>query len=359
VDILDHQQQWLARGYYNRQSQIRVRILTWQADRHIDRAFWSEQIENAIALRSALALGPDTNAYRLINAESDGLPGLIVDRYGDFLVFQSLTAGIDYHEPELIAILNDLLAPTGIVERSDASVRKKEGLKKVSGLREGQPPPAPLTVVENGIAMHADLFQGHKSGLYLDQRENRALVGRPNIVAGRDVLNVFAYTGAFSLYAASAGAATITNIEQSSDFLNTAQANMSLNGFERANDSYLPGDAFQLLRQLRQEGRYYDIAILDPPKFASSQKDIQAASRGYKDLNFQALHLLRPGGFLATFSCSGHIDLDLFQKILFAAAVDAGRQVQILRYLSQGPDHPIAVSFPESAYLKGFFCRVI
>jgi 23S rRNA (cytosine1962-C5)-methyltransferase len=284
---------------------------------------------------------------------------LIVDKYADFLVIQCLTAGIDSRKSELISILDELLTPAGVIERSDASVRKKEGLRKQSGLRFGAPPPTPLTVLENGIIMQADLHQGHKSGLYLDQRENRSHIGQSRIVGGRDVLNVFAYTGAFGLYAARAGASTITSIEQSADFLETARINMSLNGYERNQDSYLPGDAFQLLRQLRESGESYDVVILDPPKFASSRKDVQAASRGYKDLNFQALHLLRPEGFLATFSCSGHIDLDLFQKILFAAAVDAGRDVQILRYLTQGPDHPIAVNFPESAYLKGFLCRVL
>ncbi|MGD8857946.1 MAG: class I SAM-dependent rRNA methyltransferase [Chloroflexota bacterium] len=359
VDILDDQRQWLARGYYNRHSQIRARVLSWSAPQPIDRAFWSSKIRQALALRRSLALEPETNAYRLVNAESDGLPGLIVDKYADFLVIQCLTAGIDSRKSELISILGDLLKPAGVIERSDASVRKKEGLRKESGLRFGVPPPTPLTVMENGIIMQADLHQGHKSGLYLDQRENRSHVGQSRVVGGRDVLNVFAYTGAFGLYAARAGASTITNIEQSADFLETARLNMSLNGYERNQDSYLSGDAFQLLRQLRESGESYDVVILDPPKFASSRKDVLAASRGYKDLNFQALHLLRPEGILATFSCSGHIDLDLFQKILFAAAVDAGRDVQILRYLTQGPDHPIAVNFPESAYLKGFLCRVL
>jgi 23S rRNA (cytosine1962-C5)-methyltransferase len=359
VDILDHQRQWLACGYYNAHSQIRARILTWQADQPIDRLFWTERIQRAMALRRSLALEPDTDAYRLVNAESDGLPGLIVDKYAGYLVVQCLTAGIDSRKDELIAILDEVLSPAGVIERSDAGVRKKEGLRKTSGLRLGASPPSPLTVLENGLVMQADLYQGHKSGLYLDQRENRAHVGQSRIVGGRDVLNVFAYTGAFSLYAARAGASTITNIEQSADFLETASANLRLNGYDRSHDSYLAGDAFQLMRQLRENGESYDVVILDPPKFASSQKDVQAASRGYKDLNFQALHLLRPEGSLATFSCSGHVNLDLFQKILFAAAVDAGRDVQILRFLAQGPDHPIAVNFPESAYLKGFLCRVI
>lgn len=359
VDVLDNEEHWLARGYYNPRSQIRVRLLSWQAGLPIDRAFWTARIEEALALRRTLALGPETNAYRLINAESDGLPGLIVDKYDDHLVVQCLTAGIDSRKSELVHILGELLAPTGVFERSDASVRKKEGLRKESGLRLGSPPPASLIIVENGLLMEADLYQGHKSGLYLDQRENRAVIGQPRFADGRHVLNVFSYTGAFSLYMARGGASTITNIEQSTAFLASARTNMRLNRFERPDDEYLSGDAFQIMRRLRDEGKTYDLIILDPPKFASSQKDVRAASRGYKDLNLQALYLLRPEGILATFSCSGRIDLDLFQKILFAAAVDSGRNVQILRYLSQGSDHPVAVNFPESAYLKGFLCRVI
>jgi 23S rRNA (cytosine1962-C5)-methyltransferase len=357
VDVVDAGGEWLATAYYNPHSQIRARILTWDQGQAIDRAFWLERFEWALALRRSLALEPETSACRLVNAEADSLPGLIVDRYGDYLVMQCLTAGIDRRKGELVSILNELIAPTGIIERSDAGVRKKEGLKKESGLRSGVAPPASLTIIENGIVMQADLFQGHKTGLYLDQRENRSLVGQSRFVTGGDILNVFAYTGGFGLYAARAGAASITNIEQSAALLEVARANMRLNEPERDQDVYLPGDAFELLRQLRDAGRSYDMVILDPPKFASSQKDVLRASRGYKDLNLQALHLLKPGGFLATFSCSGHIDLDLFQKILFAAAIDSGRYVQILHYLTQGPDHPIAATFPESAYLKGFLCR--
>jgi 23S rRNA (cytosine1962-C5)-methyltransferase len=359
VDIADQQQAWLARGYYNSHSQIRARILTWDEGCSIDRQFWLSRVKKAVELRSALQLEPDTNAYRLINAESDGLPGLIVDKYGDYLVLQCLTAGIDTRKSDLVSVLHEVLEPVGIVERSDVSVRKKEGLRKESGLRFGAAPPSDLTVTENGLRMQADLYQGHKSGLYLDQRENRAIVGQPSFVAGGDVLNVFAYTGAFSLYLARGRAASITNVEQSDVFLETAKSNLRLNGYERNNDTYLAGDAFQILRQLRDSRSTYDAVILDPPKFASSQKDVMSATRGYKDLNMQALHLLRPGGILATFSCSGRISMDLFQKVLFAAAIDAGREVQIIRYLGQGADHPILVTFPESAYLKGFLCRVL
>lgn len=359
VEILDSEGQWLARAYYNPRSQIRARILTWEAGESIDSNYWLGRIKKAIEFRSLLKLEPETTAYRLVNAEADGVPGLIVDKYGDYLVLQCLTAGIDSRKDEFIALLVGLFQPAGIVERSDAGVRKKEGLRRESGIRYGQAPPERLRVSENSILMQADLLHGHKSGLYLDQRENRAIVGRPRYVTGRDVLNVFAYTGGFGLYAAAGGASTITNIEQSAALLGEIATNLELNGLTRDMDEYLNGDAFQVLRQLRENERSFDTVILDPPKFASSQKDVLAASRGYKDLNLQALHLLRPNGYLATFSCSGRIDLGLFQKILFAAAVDSGRDVQILRYLGQGADHPILASFPESAYLKGFLCRVL
>jgi 23S rRNA (cytosine1962-C5)-methyltransferase len=359
VNIVDSHHNWLAQGYFNAHSQITARALTWDRSITIDQAFWYERIERAIQLRDSLQLEPETNAYRLINAESDGLPGLIVDKYGDYLVLQCLTAGIDRQKPGLIQILGELLDPAGIIERSDVGVRKKEGLRKESGLCYGSAPPTALIVSENGVQMQADLFKGHKTGLYLDQRENRAIVSQPRFVSGRDVLNVFSYTGAFALAMAKSGAATITNIEQSADFLETIVTNLGLNDLDGREDIYIVGDAFQILRQLRASQSSYDVILLDPPKFASSQKDVKTASRGYKDLNMQALHLLRPGGFLATFSCSGRIDLVLFQKILFAAAVDAKREVQIIQYLSQGADHPILVTFPESAYLKGFLCRVI
>jgi len=327
VEISDSAGQWLARAYYNASSQIRARILTWRATETIDRDFWLTRMTRAIEFRRMLELEPETTAYRLINAESDGLPGLIVDKYGDYLVVQILTAGIDCRVDELVSILVDLVEPAGIVERSDAAVRKKEGLKRRTGLIYGRSPPSSLSVLENGIRMYSDLLKGHKSGLYLDQRDNRAAVCRPTYAANRELLNVFAYTGGFALNAAASGASAITNIEQSADLLETIKVNMALNGFIRENDAYLAGDAFSLLRDLR--------------------------------LNLQALHLMRPNGYLATFSCSGRLSTELFQKILFAAAVDAGRDVQIIQRLSQSADHPISVTFPESAYLKGFLCRVL
>ncbi|MCP4424485.1 MAG: class I SAM-dependent rRNA methyltransferase [Chloroflexi bacterium] len=349
---------FLARAYYNPHSQIRGRILTWDANEAIDEAFWRRKIGRAVKGRSALALEPATTAYRLINAESDGLPGLIVDKYGDYLVIQCLTLGIDRHKETLIRLLVDLLRPAGIVERSDVSVRALEGLPEAKGLVWGDAPPADLIVLENGHKFGVDLLGGHKTGFYLDQRANRTAVCQPHFVAAKEILNVFAYTGGFALYAAANGAGPIINVDSSIEALEQAERNMALNGWERPFDEYIAGDAFEVLRYYRDEGRQFDMVILDPPKFAHSRRDVERASRGYKDINWLALRLLRPGGLLATFSCSGRISADLFQKIVFGAAVDAGRDVQIIQKLSQSPDHPVLLTFPESAYLKGLLCRV-
>jgi 23S rRNA (cytosine1962-C5)-methyltransferase len=358
VDIADRQQRFLARAYFNPHSQIQARILSWDPAEAIDDQFWRRLMERAINGRNSLNLQPHTTAYRLVNAEADGLPGLIIDQYGDYLVVQCLTLGIDRRKEQLVALLADLLQPRGILERSDVDVRRKEGLPPSDGLLWGQTPPAELLIRENGLSFAVDLQQGHKTGFYLDQRDNRALVGQPHIVAGKRMLNLFAYTGGFAVYAAAAQAGPIINVDSSVDALTLAERNIALNGWQRPQDEYLAGDAFEVLRYYRDEGEQFDLIVLDPPKFAHSQRDIDKACRGYKDLNWLALRLLRPGGWLATFSCSGLISADLFQKVLFGAAVDANRDAQIIRPLSQAADHPVALTFPESAYLKGFLCRV-
>ncbi|MCB8921903.1 MAG: class I SAM-dependent rRNA methyltransferase [Ardenticatenaceae bacterium] len=358
VEVVDVDGRSLAHAYYNPHSQIRARILTWDEHTPIDDAFWRQQIQRAINGRQQLNLEPVTNAYRLIHAEADGLPGFIVDKYGDYLVMQCLTLGIDRRKEALAAILADLLHPRGILERSDADVRQKEGLPQQTGLLWGSAPPDEVQILENGHRFGVNLHEGHKTGFYLDQRDNRALLGQPHFVSGKEILNVFAYTGGFAIYAAAHDAGPIINLDTSVPALTQAERNIELNGYSRPDDVYLLGDAFQVLRDYRDNGRQFDIIILDPPKFAHSQRDVQRATRGYKDLNWLALRLLPPGGILATFSCSGLISADLFQKVVFGAAVDAHREVQILHTLSQGPDHPILLTFPESAYLKGLLCRV-
>jgi 23S rRNA (cytosine1962-C5)-methyltransferase len=251
-----------------------------------------------------------------------------------------------------------LLGPAGVLERSDVDVRGKEGLKQLVEMRHGQPPPPELTIHENGHAFLVDVWRGHKTGFYLDQRDNRATASRPIYLEGREVLNVFAYSGAFGVYAAAAGAARVTQVDSSAAALEMAERNMALNGLARPDDELIAGDAFEVLRYYREEGRQFDAVVLDPPKFATSQGQVDRACRGYKDLNWLALRLLRPGGLLVTFSCSGLVSADLFQKVVFGAALDAGRDVQILHYLGQSADHPVLLAFPESAYLKGLLCRV-
>lgn len=384
VTIADHRGNRLATAYYNAQSQIQARILSWNPDQPIDEAFWRDRLQRAIHGRTLmtanrrpltadnqppittalptpalLTTDPLTTAYRLVNAEADRLPGLVVDRYEDYLVMQCLTLGIDRRKEMITRLLAELLSPVGILERSDVDVRGKEGLRPLVEVRHGATPPPEIAIRENGSTFLVDVHQGHKTGFYLDQRDNRAAIGQPALMAGRDVLNVFAYSGAFGVYAAAAGARSVVQIDSSAPALEMAERHMALNELARPDDEYIAGDAFEVLRYFRETGRQFDAVILDPPKFAHTQGQIDRAARGYKDLNWLALRLLRPEGVLATFSCSGLVTADLFQKIVFGAAVDAGRDAQIVQHLAQSADHPVLLSFPESAYLKGLLCRVL
>jgi 23S rRNA (cytosine1962-C5)-methyltransferase len=360
VTVADSRGNFLAQGYLNRRSQITVRLLSWIEEETIDRGFFRHRLEQAIAIRRPLQEDQTTNAYRLVNAESDFLPGLVVDRYNEYLVVQFLTLGIERWKREIVSLLGELLPCRGIYERSDVEVRDKEGLPLATGLLAGQERPALVHIIENGHRFIVDIKRGQKTGFYLDQRENRQKLARNSepYCCGKTVLNCFAYTGAFAVYAAGAGAKKVVNVESSAEALKLAQRNMVLNGFDGRDDEYVEGDVFRVLRQYRDEGRSFDLIVLDPPKFAYSQSQVQAACRGYKDINLLAMQMLRPGGILFTFSCSGLISPDLFQKVVFGASVDAGRNVQIIEKLTQGFDHPILLSFPESEYLKGFICRV-
>ncbi len=358
VDVADARGEWLARGYINPRSQIEVRLLTWERAEPVDEALWRRRLGAAAAARAALAADPQTTAYRLVYAESDGLPGLIVDRYDDWLVVQFLTAGVEVRRELLLDLLVESYAPAGIVDRSDVSVRRQEGLAARSEPARGAAPPPVLEIRENGHRFPVDLLAGQKTGFYLDQRENRAIVGR--LADGRRVLNAFSFTGAFAVCALAGGAQHVTNVDTSYEALAGGEEALRVNGFDpdRQAES-IAGDVFQVLRSFRDEGRRFDLIVLDPPKFASRKQDLPGAARGYKDINMLALGLLAPGGLLATFSCSGLVSADLFQKILFGASLDARRDAQIIAKLSQGPDHPILLSFPESEYLKGLLCRVV
>jgi 23S rRNA (cytosine1962-C5)-methyltransferase len=356
VEVHDVGNNWLARGLWNSQSQIRVRLLTWNPDQAIDRVFWRRRLERAIAGRTALAQDPETTAYRLVHAESDGLPGLVVDRYGDFLVVQFLILGMDRRREMLVELLREMLAPRGIYERSDVEVRDKEGLEQRTGLLAGEMPPEELEVLENGHRFWVGLRAGQKTGFYLDQRENRGRL--PAFCAGAEVLDAFAYTGAFGIYAVAGGATRVTFVDSSGAALAMAGRQLTHNGHDPAQHASVEGDVFSVLRAFRSEGRAFDVVVLDPPKFAPTRRDVKQASRAYKDINLLAFQLLRRGGTLFSTSCSGAVDADLFQKILFGAAVDAERDVQIVGTLYQAADHPVALTFPEGAYLKGLICRV-
>jgi 23S rRNA (cytosine1962-C5)-methyltransferase len=277
-------------------------------------------------------------------------------------VIQALTLGIDARKTMLVDLLEDLLHPAGIYERSDVDVRQKEGLPAVTGVLKGKEPPDLVEIDENGRRFLIDVRHGHKTGFYLDQRANRAIIGDwfrwDEGASERVVLNAFAYTGGFAVYALESLAKRVINIDSSAEMLRLARQNIALNGFATPDEDFVEGDVFEVLRYYRDTGQQFDMIILDPPKFAQSPNQVESAARGYKDINLLAFRLLKPGGMLATFSCSGAITADLFQKIVFGALIDAGREAQIVRYLAQSADHPVALTFPEGAYLKGLLCRV-
>ncbi|OQY24729.1 MAG: 23S rRNA methyltransferase [Anaerolineaceae bacterium 4572_32.1] len=356
VQLCDAGNNFVAYGLLNRSSQIVVRLLSWDQEQIPDIAFWRQRLERALAGRALLDADPNTTAYRLVHAEADGLPGLIVDRYGDYLVVQFLILGMDRRKKEIADLLMEMAAPQGIVERSDASVRAQEGLPSSVGLLCGDSPPDRLEVLENGHSFLVDLRGGQKTGFYLDQRANRE-----RLIAycpDQTLLDVFCYSGGFSVYAAAAGAERLTLLDSSADALALAGENLRLNGRDTGSDEFIAANAFQQLRLFRDQNRAFDVVILDPPKFAHSKSEVRRAAQGHKDVNLLALQLLRPGGILASFCCSGRVSADLFQKIIFGAAIDAGRDVQIIERLSQGTDHPVLLTFPESEYLKGLICRV-
>ncbi len=355
VDIVSADGTWLARGAYSPHSQIRARVWSFDRERPIDQSFFGVRLKTAIDRRRWTLADVDTDAYRLVNGESDRLPGVIIDRYGSWLVGQFLSAGAERWKAAIVASLWEQVSGiAGIYERSDADVRAKEGLDQVCGRLEGREPPARIEICENGCRYLVDVRCGHKTGFYLDQRDNRRWMAAH--ADGAEVLNCFAYTGGFAVAALNGGAAQVTNVDTSAAALELARRNVALNGWAAHRADHVNADVFRVLRRYRAAGRTFDRIVLDPPKFVAAKGDLMRASRGYKDINRLALHLLRPTGILLTFSCSGRMERRLFQKITADAAVDAGRQVQILRWLNQSPDHPVGLNFPEGAYLKGLVC---
>jgi 23S rRNA (cytosine1962-C5)-methyltransferase len=356
VEVFTIDRQWLARGSYSSRSQIRVRVLSFDLDEHIDGAFFEKRIRRAIELRKAIPGIGNTDAVRLVYGESDGLPGVIADRYGDFIVCQFLSAGAEYWKKEIVGQLLAAWPCKGIFERSDTESREKEGLPPSSGVLYGEAPPELITVSEGKVKFNVDVNKGHKTGFYIDQRLNRERV--MDFAHGRETLNAFSYTGGFGVVAAIAGASHVVNVDSSSEVLELAKGNFALNGVSPKSLEFIQADVFQLLRTYRDSRRQFDLIILDPPKFVAAASQLAGGTRGYKDINLLAFKLLRPGGILVTFSCSGYVKPDLFGKIVADAAIDAGREAVVLAYLNQGPDHPVALNFPEGLYLKGMICAV-
>ena len=348
--------QFIGRAAYSPDSQIRARIWSWDEGEPIDHAFFKRKIATAIAHR--LKWVKNTTATRLIFGEADGLPGLVVDQYGDVLVCQFMSAGVEHWKDAIVSTLAQQTGAKTILERSDAAVREREGLPQITGALLGEIPDGPIVAEENGIKYLVDTMHGHKTGFYIDQRDSRALVGE--LSKDRRVLNMFCYTGGFSLAAMGGGASEVVSVDSSGDALAIAKAQVALNGFDESKATWEDADAFEMLRKYRVEGRKFDLIVLDPPKFAPSAHHLARAKKAYKDINRTAMQLLEPGGLLFTFSCSGAMDATLFEETVAAAAIEATSHMgdpriafRILRRLSSGLDHPKLASFPEGDYLKG------
>ena len=352
LDVLSFNGDFLARAAYSPTSQIRARVWTFN-DEPVDADFFRKRIKSAIHARDTWNLARDTDAVRLIHAESDGLPGLIVDQYADALVLQSLTAGSEFWKETIADILLEETGLKNIYERSDADVRELEGLTSHAGILRGTISNSQIAITEHGLKFNVNISEGHKTGFYLDQRANRQ---RVRVLAkDKDVLDCFCYTGGFTVNALAGGARSVVSVDSSAEALRLGRENALLNGLPES--EWIEADIFQRLRKFRDERRSFDLIVLDPPKFAPTVSQVDRASRAYKDINLLAFKLLRPGGILFTFSCSGGVDADLFQKIVAGAALDANVDAQIVERLSQASDHPVGLSFPEGNYLKGLVCH--
>ena len=360
VEVLSSKGEVLGCAAYSPQSSIRARMWTFGEDIPVDMdSFLRNELRIAILLRmkDTSLFNSSNNGIRLVHAESDGLPGLVVDRYADWLVVQFLSAGAEKWKGAITAHLAEITGLKNIYERSDVDVRELEGLPQTSDVLSGAEPPETIEIVENGLRYLVDIRKGHKTGFYLDQRDNRQKVA--DYAESKRVLNCFAYTGGFAVSCLAKGAEEVTSIDSSQDVLELGKQNLALNGLPADKARWLCADVFHELRAMRDRRESFDMIILDPPKFAPTSAQVRSAARGYKDINLLAFKLLNPGGILATFSCSGGVDRALFHKIVADAALDAGVRAQIVRQLSQAPDHPIALNFPEGEYLKGLICRKV
>ena len=356
IRLLGSQDAFLAYGFYNDQSRVAVRLLEWDENNAVNEQWFREKVRTAVAGRAHILADGSTDTCRLIFSESDYLPGLIVDKYAGHLAVQVLTSGMQNAMPVIIDELNALLTPLSIFDKSDATSRAHEGLETTNALLADTEPPELVMVKENGITYGINIAEGQKSGFYCDQRYNRKLVA--SYAKGKRVLDCFSYTGGFTLNSLQEGAASVTSVDSSALAIETLTENIRLNGFEGSEHNAIKSDVNNQLRKFREDGEKFDIIVLDPPKYAPSRSALDRASRAYKDLNRLGMQLLKSGGLLATFSCSGAMDMETFKQVLAWAALDAGKQVQFIYQFHQPEDHPVRASFPEGEYLKGLFCRV-
>ena len=355
VDLCSDQAGFIARGIFNSRSRIHVRLYTWNEAEPLDEAFWRKRLESAVRLRSVLGYDQPAGAARLVFSEADGLSGLIVDRYGEYLVVQVTALALAVRLPQILAMLVDLTRPQGILLRTENDIVRAEGLDLAMGLRWGQMPEGPVEILDQGLRYAVDLAEGQKTGLYLDQRENRTAAAR--FMNGRRVLDMFCYTGGFSLAAAAVGKAReVLGFDASQRAVAQAQANAARNNIQ--NVRFETGDAFKTLQSRKAAGERFDGVVLDPPKFARSRRAVEDALRAYARLNRMAIDVLAPEGILVTCSCSGHVTRDDFFFMLVGVAQQSGRDIQVLDQRGAAADHPVSATCPETEYLKCFICRV-
>lgn len=358
VEVYAYNGDFLGIAAYSPTSQIRARFWSFFEKTEIDELFFEERLETAIQLRESrgFSISNPLSAFRLIYAENDGIPGCIIDKYGEYYSVEILAAGPEKHREIIYKVLAKKTGCKGIFERCDSDVRKKEGMEKRTGVVYGIVPETPIPMEENGIRFLIDIRNGHKTGYYLDQRDARKRIGE--LSSGKKVLNCFCYTGGFGLFALKGNASHVYQVDVSKSALKIAKELLIENKLPTAKTTHTEADVFQYLRKCRDKGETFDLIVLDPPKFVEAKDHLQKGARGYKDINLLAMKLLSPNGMLATFSCSGLMDMSLFQKIIADAASDAKKDMQIIERFGQPADHPISLAFPEGQYLKGLLVQL-
>lgn len=358
VEVYAYNGDFLGIAAYSPTSQIRARFWSFFEKTEIDELFFEERLETAIQLRESrgFSISNPLSAFRLIYAENDGIPGCIIDKYGEYYSVEILAAGPEKYREIIYKVLAKKTGCKGIFERCDSDVRKKEGMEKRTGVVYGIVPETPIPMEENGIRFLIDIRNGHKTGYYLDQRDARKRIGE--LSSGKKVLNCFCYTGGFGLFALKGNASHVYQVDVSKSALKIAKELLIENKLPTAKATHTEADVFQYLRKCRDKGETFDLIVLDPPKFVEAKDHLQKGARGYKDINLLAMKLLSPNGMLATFSCSGLMDMSLFQKIIADAASDAKKDMQIIERFGQPADHPISLAFPEGQYLKGLLVQL-